>query len=415
MKFEKLKIEDWKQFKIIETEFHPKLTILTGANSSGKTTILNLLAQHFGRSAEELSTPTKDITSGIIRFFARLWKDVVNNTPTIGKLTYDDSTEGILNLPQGDSATYNISIEGRKDVKGLYIPSHRPVFSYRAISQLPTKKRSRSEAFSLVANSMWERTFGNSGVQPSNYHIKETLLTWAVYGFGNEAIESDQEQIDNYKQFEEVLKKVLPKQLGFNRFTVRNSEVVLDTESGQFMIDAVSGGVSAIIDMAWQIFMLSSSLGEENFVVLIDEIENHLHATMQRTVLPDFIHAFPNAQFIVSTHSPLIVGSVEESNVYALQFGEDNRVVSIKLDLINKSKSASDILRDVLGVPFTMPIWVENKLGEITQKYTSEKITDDLFIKMREELKNIGLEYLIPDAISKVVEDKKTDTNDKAH
>ncbi|RLB99430.1 MAG: hypothetical protein DRI57_33635, partial [Deltaproteobacteria bacterium] len=52
------------------------------------------------------------------------------------------------------------------------------------------------------------------------------------------------------------------------------------------------------------------------------EVENHLHPTMQRQVLPDLLNAFPDTRFIVSTHSPLVVGSVKDSTIYALVYNE---------------------------------------------------------------------------------------------
>ena len=138
--------------------------------------------------------------------------------------------------------------------------------------------------------------------------------------------------------------------------------------------------------------------------MLIDEIENHLHATMQRSILPSIISAFPNVQFIVSTHSPLIVGSVKDSNVYAFRYDENKKIYNEYLDLINKAKTANEILNEVLGVPFTMPIWVENSLNTIVEKYSSSEVSSQIFKEMRAELKQLGLENLMPAAMDKTIE-----------
>ena len=138
---------------------------------------------------------------------------------------------------------------------------------------------------------------------------------------------------------------------------------------------------------------------KEAFTVIIDEVENHLHPTMQRRILSDFLNAFPLANFIVSTHSPLIVNSVRESAVYIFRFNERNKVISLRLDLTKNAKTAADILDDVLGVSFTMPVWAEDNLKEIITKYSSGGMDDNKFNMMRSELAEIGLEDLMPRAI----------------
>ena len=54
-------------------------------------------------------------------------------------------------------------------------------------------------------------------------------------------------------------------------------------------------------------------------IVLIDEIELHLHISWQKKVLPFLIKVFPNLQFIVATHSPFVVSSIESAVVYDLE------------------------------------------------------------------------------------------------
>jgi hypothetical protein len=295
-------------------------------------------------------------------------------------------------------------------VKGLNIPSHRPVFFYQPVPHISTQKRTRKQAYDLAYQSSYHKIFtDSSGYKTTNYYIKETLLNWAIGGNGNEFIEPDPELRSHFIGFEGILKKVLPQSLGFKSISIRNYEIVLVTETGEFMIDAVSGGISAIIDLSWQIFNYSGQ-NSESITVLIDEVENHLHATLQRSILPSIISAFPNVQFIVSTHSPLIVGSVKDSNVYAFRYNENRKIYNEYLDLVNKAKSANEILNEVLGVPFTMPIWVEDSLNSIVEKYSNTNISPDIFKTMRAELRELGLENLMPTAMDKTI-DKLDDKN----
>lgn len=401
MTFKKLTLTEWKQFQDIEIDFHERLTILTGSNGSGKTTLLNLLARHFGWNFIELSTPAKDEETGFFRFFTRFFKQKINvSGNTIGKITYDDNQEAILSIPDKDAAQYKIEFKPVISVKGLNIVSHREVFKYQQVPSISTTKRNKQASFDLLngRNQTSQFQVGFYEHKPVNFYIKETLLSWAIGGSGNEFIQADPELKEYFLGFKNVLKKLLPKSIGFKDISIRNYEIVLITESGDFMLDSVSGGIASLIDLGWQIFNFANA--NEKTTVLIDEIENHLHASMQRAILPDLISTFPSVQFIVSTHSPLVVGSVKDSNVYAFRYNQARKVYNEKLDLINKAKTATEILDEVLGVPFTMPIWVEISLNEIVNKYSTLEINEANTDLMRAELKTIGLESLMPLAIT---------------
>ena len=407
LNFKKLTISDWKQFEKVDLDFHPQLTVLTGANGSGKTTIINMLSRHFGWDHRELATPAQETKTGIFRFFARWFKsEPTSNDLKIGELFYSDNKKSDLTISDSNSAQYAVSIPQQQSIQGISIPSHRPTYFYRHVPHISTSKRSKREAYDLAFGSSRNYYFSGGG-QTSNYYLKETIMSWAIGGEGNKHVVPDPELKKYFDGFQDVLKKVLPPSIGFNELSIRNYEVVLITDSGDFMLDAVSGGVSAIIDLAWQIFTFAND-EKQSLTVLIDEIENHLHPEMQRSILPNLISAFPNIQFIVTTHSPLIVGSVKNSNVYAFRHKRigDTKIVKVyseKLDLVNKAKTATEVLNEVLGVPFTMPLWVEAKLNEIISKYTVQGISEDTFDKMRAELKDIGLEDLMPEAIKKTL------------
>ena len=410
MRFQLLHIEEWKQFQEVDIVFHDRLTILTGANGSGKTTLLHLLARHFGWDFSELATPAKDKKNGAIRFFTNLWKklypkDGSIDDDVIGKIVYSDGSSSVLSIPQIDSALYQLNIHNQKYVVGLNILSHRSAFKYQNIPSITTQKNNRRQVYNNYESSIKQDalSMGSYYVQKSqNYYIKETLLSWAIGGEGNSFIEPDKELIDWFKGFEDVLRILMPKNIGFEKISIRNYEIVLVTKSGDFMLDAVSGGIAALVDLGWQIYNLANS--EEEIVVLIDEVENHLHATMQRSVLPDLLEAFPNVQFIVSTHSPLVVSSVKDSNVYAFRYNSENRVYSEQLDLVHKARTATEILNEVLGVPFTMPIWAEDSLNSIIAKYKNIELTSESVNEMREEFRKLGLESLMPLALNNILD-----------
>jgi AAA domain, putative AbiEii toxin, Type IV TA system len=98
------------------------------------------------------------------------------------------------------------------------------------------------------------------------------------------------------------------------------------TQAGiKLPIGALSDGYRAYIgwvgDMLYHICMGAPSgakLVENRGIVLVDEIDLHLHPEWQRRVIPTLAKTFPNIQFIFTTHSPIVVGSVEWSNIHVL-------------------------------------------------------------------------------------------------
>lgn len=411
--FKSLALHTWRQIEQVDISFHSRLTILTGANGTGKTTILNLLSSHFGWNIPLVGTPIRDKKTGVLHYFADVWNSLWSHPATgtapprhiIGEITYDDGKVASLSIPE-DNRVFQIQIAPQNPVKGLHIPSHRPVYTYQQVSGIPTLPITRQEAFSNYSSQVQQRYMGGGGGRSVNFVIKEALLGLATFGYGNEVVVANPQARDLFEQFQGILLKVLPPKLGFQKLRIEIPEVVLMTKSGNFPLDGVSGGVASIIDMAWQIFMYSD--GGTPFVVTIDEPENHLHPELQRTILMGFLGAFPHVQFIVATHNPLFISSVPESNVYVLDYNSENKVNSKYLDFVNKSGTANEILRDVLGLPFTMPIWAEQKADAIVRKYSQLKLNGESLTQLRAELKAIGLEKFVPDSIDKIIRDKQT-------
>src|SRR5436190_20581891 len=105
VKFKSLRISTWRQIELVDVRFHPRLTILTGANGSGKTTILNLLSTHFGWSIPLVGTPDRDRKTGLLRYLTDFWKRRLaspqdTSHDIIGEIVYDNGQVGSLSIPQ---------------------------------------------------------------------------------------------------------------------------------------------------------------------------------------------------------------------------------------------------------------------------------------------------------------------------
>ena len=413
MKFKEIELIQWQQFEKIGIDFSKRLTVITGANGNGKTTILSILAKHCSWERPSLGVPKKDKESGIIKFFARLFKGVEKKDSTIGHIKYSDNNTSEINIPIGDDIqSYNIEFSQLENVECIFIPAHRSIFRYQQMSSLPLQKKNKRSAYEEVANIERNNYLGYGDSTPTSFCMKNSLISWAINGYGVKKdnskviMQSDEEQQSFFEGFQTILRKVLPKTLGFQELEIRNMEIVLICNDGndEFLLESVSGGISAIIDLAWQIYMYDVGKDSE-FTVIVDEIENHLHPSMQRSILSDFMEAFPNVSFIVSTHSPLLVNSVKDANVYALRYNESKKVISEKLDIANDSKTANEILTEVLGISTTYPIWVEEAYNSIIRKFESEDVSAESIAELKKCLKEIGLEkifmYTLSERVSK--------------
>jgi AAA15 family ATPase/GTPase len=90
-----------------------------------------------------------------------------------------------------------------------------------------------------------------------------------------------------------------------------------------YSLTELSDGYSAILSIVTEIVLRMEAKARGNFnmqgIVLIDEIETHLHVDLQKKILPFLIDFFPNIQFIVTTHSPFVISSIENAVICDLQ------------------------------------------------------------------------------------------------
>lgn len=421
--FKRIDIKEWRQFAEIDITFHPHLTVLTGANGAGKTTLLDLLSKSIGWTPQFVSSYGKN-NIGVMSYFNGLKgkakrffikaAGLLNQGEQqnkLGELEFSDGTIADLFLPdQVNNGTYDININGGKKERGVYVHSHRPNFPYKPIKAIPMSVATRSQIFNQYNE--FNRTFvfdtyRNANEVSATTLIKETLAALAVFGYGSDSVTPNETARQLFEGYRAILKIVLPPKLGFEKISVVVPEVMLCTKTGDFPIDAVSGGISSIIDITWQLYMFADT--SESFVALIDEPENHLHPELQKSFLGNLIKAFPNVQFIVATHNPFIIGAVKDSNVYVLDYNNDNKVFSTMLDRVNRAGTSNAILREVLGIDSSIPLWAEEQLRDIIRKYVLAELTEENLDKFRIEMGEIGLDEFIPDTIAEIVGEKTHD------
>ncbi len=131
--------------------------------------------------------------------------------------------------------------------------------------------------------------------------------------------------------------------LHFNRKKLRME--IIQKNKTPFGLDELPSGFASILSVYAELIMLSelSKQGKNDVtgIVLIDEIDAHLHVTLQKKVFNFFVNSFPNIQFVISTHSPFVVQSVSDAIIYNLSNNEQMEDLSIY--------SYSSIVKGLLG------------------------------------------------------------------
>lgn len=398
--FANLKVNEWRQFQSIDIDLTSRLTVITGENGTGKTTLLNLLGLALGEPATFLGTPMRDKDG----FRFRSAKRPTGEFESIGEITLTSGSRsklGVREWQSADQADFSPELAPFLDLPGLYLDAQRVIGPYQQLESIPSRFHSASEIADVYKQQLRDFWKPHYTIKPPSLLIKEALVAAAIFGEGNSMVTGDPRALEMWNGFQDVLGRLFPASLAFEGLHVDQGELIIRTQSGQFALEAASGGLSAIVTLAWQIYLHAFD-SPKAFTVCFDEPENHLHPSLQRTFLPALLDSFPTVNFVVATHSPFVVTSTRQANIFALRRRKTGYVFSEKIDLENQAFTADKVLDEILGVGVTLPVWAERQLSEILVEFQSSS-SPAAVEKLFERLRSSGLQLTMPDVTDAVV------------
>ena len=163
--------------------------------------------------------------------------------------------------------------------------------------------------------------------------------------------------------------------------------VFINSLGEKFDINGLSSGEKQLFLRILSIKMLEP----ENSIILIDEPELSLHPKWQQKIIEVYKRIGKNNQIITATHSPHILGSVPNENIFILSKNEDGKIIFIKgRELENSYGQPVDrILEDIMGMETTRDIKVYNLLEEVRKLVREDKYEDNNFKEKYQKLEDI--------------------------
>jgi predicted ATP-binding protein involved in virulence len=137
---------------------------------------------------------------------------------------------------------------------------------------------------------------------------------------------------------------------------------------------------SIVFDMAYRSYILNGDK-EPVGVAIIDEIDLHLHPELEKDVLNVFHQTFPNIQFIVSTHSPMVLtnlqNSEDECRIMRMEMGDDYPIIINDIYGLDYNTGVEDVMGvearnvEIDNLLDTLAYYVDNNIGEQAQNVRS--------------------------------------------
>ena len=325
-------LTDFRAFKTVALEFmypgssiatgqrtirHQNVNVILGENGSGKSSVLDAIA---------LAVLSPLITSSGYRPYALVRRSARGNRSK-ASIEVDAilHTQDVMGGVAGNRhETFRALIEKRGDIEfvedgepnkprlerlynertpAFFLVGYGATRRVEAVSasDLATRRRSRILRYERVA-SLFEEHFA---LLPLNAWLPE----WRELNPGR------------HKQVITLINKLTPSAIRFEG-SMEGGEYLFRHRGVVVPFGALSDGYKAylgwISDLLYHLTMGAPSgakLVDTKGVVLVDEIDLHIHPAWQRTIIPTIAETLPNLQFVFTTHSPLVVGTLQRENL----------------------------------------------------------------------------------------------------
>ena len=408
MKLKSVTIENYRAIENLDLSLDQSLTVLHGANGHGKTSVLSAIAVGLVGAVNFLGP---HLHKSNIDFSEEDWREGAAS-PRIAV----ESMDGTIRERQGDEA-----IDEQKEAQRI---AGNDAYRLGLDEVLATKEREKD--IPIVAFYGTERMVSGvpewvisqpgSRFKPSRLDALEGalaartdfegFLAWFYFKRYEELQERDDREDSDYQLkdvsvIRQAITSMLPEisnlriELNPLRFVV--SQKSEEGRIEKLSLNQLSGGYRIVLALAAD---LARRMAQGNphmddplqseAIVLIDEIELHLHPEWQQRILTDLMRTFPNAQFIVTTHSPQVLTTVEPQRIVELYRDGDNIAAGAPAGATYGAE-AGDVLAAVMHVSERPP---NNKFTEKLEKYRSlireGKWESEDALTLRESLENMS-------------------------
>ena len=302
----------------LEKEDYPHLMI-TGKNGSGKTSLLNAIANHIDRIANDSYKNFESYERQIEYFEKHLKKENPQNTLSIEQQLQYYKNQYELFFGEVIVAFEDVDSLIRKYQDGNFIIAFYE--AHRTIKNLqepinPTKPELQDK-WGIKQTSTQEFLKFLADLK-----IQEALAR-------NEKLERDADQIREwFVNFERLLGEIFQDKDLQLYFNYKDYSFKILTKGKEFKFTELSDGFAAVLDIVVDLILKMQDKNqlirayESEGIVLVDEIETHLHLELQKVIMPLLTEIFPNIQFIVTTHSPFMLSSLSNAVAFDLEHQE---------------------------------------------------------------------------------------------